>query len=37
VIATMNAKRVEEGKKPLSEKQEASVREQRRRRREKPA
>ena len=37
VIATMNAKRVEEGKEPLSEQQEASVREQRRRRREKPA
>jgi hypothetical protein len=37
VIATMNAKRVEEGKERLSEEQERSVREQRRRRREKPA
>jgi hypothetical protein len=35
IIALMNAKRVEEGKEPLSEQQEASVREQRRRRREK--
>lgn len=33
VIASMNAKRVEEGKEPLSEQQEASVRERRRSRR----
>ena len=37
IIVLMNAKRVEEGKEPLSEQQEASVREQRRRRREKPS
>jgi hypothetical protein len=36
VIALMNAKRVEEGKPPLSEQQEASVRESRRSRRAQP-
>jgi hypothetical protein len=34
VISSMNAKRIETGREPLSEQQEASVRESRRRRRE---
>jgi hypothetical protein len=37
VIALMNAQRAEEGKGPLSEQQEASIRENRRRRRESKA
>jgi hypothetical protein len=37
LIVLMNAKRVEEGRKPLSEQQEASVRESRRSRRAKPS